>query len=90
MVREFAISLAILLLVTILVYGGLNLVELSMAGLLARECRHEAFSIRMDPQGALLVAFAGRAARFHAGEFYAALKQWWDRLLDRSEAILHG
>lgn len=88
--RELGISLAILLLVTILVYGGLNLVELSMTGLLARECRHEAFSIRIGPQGALLVTFAGRAARLHAGEIYAALKQWWDKLLDRSEAILHG
>ncbi len=88
--RGLATTLAILLLTVLLLYGGLNLVELGMTGLLARECKHEVLAIGMDPQGALLVTFAGRSARLHAGELCAALKQRWDNLLDHAETILQG
>jgi len=86
-VRKLAFLLASLLLAVTLVYGGLNLVELNMAGLLARECSDDVFSIRMDPQGAPLVTFAGRTARLHAGELCAELKQSWAKLQERYKAI---
>ncbi len=85
--RDFAIFLGILLLAAVLVYGGLNLTELGLSGLLARECRHESFSIGTAPGGALLITFAGRATRLHAGELRDAFGQWWDGLLRRSREI---
>ena len=81
--REHALLLLFLLLAAALVYGGLNLVELNMAGLLARECRDDVFSIRIDPQGAPLVVFAGRAAHLHAGEICAGLRRWWEGMQER-------
>lgn len=88
MMRSFPILLAILLLAALLVYGGLNLVELGMTGLLGRENKHEALAIGIDSQGALLLIFAGKSARLHAGEFYAVSKQWWDRLFHHAKKIL--
>lgn len=88
--RELTISLAILLLVAALLYGGLNAAELGMTGLLARECSHEAFCIRLDPQQVPVIVFAGRSARLHAGELRTALRQWWDRLLGRPGANIKG
>ena len=88
--REFTLSLSILVLAAALVYGGLNIAELGVTGLLARECGHEAFCIRKDSQEVFIVTFAGRSARLHAGELGAALRQWWDRLLHRPAANLEG
>ncbi len=84
--RELTISLAALLLAAALVYAGLNLAELGITGLLSCECNHEAFSIRMGPQEALVITFAGRSTCLHTGELCAALRQWWDRLLRPSGA----
>lgn len=82
--------LAVLLSVLFLVYGGLNLVERNMAELTGHRYSHEAFSIRSDPQGLLVITFGGRTASFDAGALCAMLKQWWNRLYDRSQAIFHG
>ncbi|HPU01619.1 MAG: hypothetical protein GX890_08815 [Firmicutes bacterium] len=81
--RELASLMLFLLLTAALLYGGLNLVELGMAGLLARECRDDVFSFHLDQQGGPLLVFAGRELRLPAGELRAALTEWWKRLQKR-------
>jgi len=88
--RELGIWLGLLLFILVLLYGGLNLVERSMAEIMASACRYEAFLIRGDSGGGVGITFAGRTVRLHADEIRVFLKQWWDRLQDRFEAILRG
>lgn len=88
--REFFLSLAILVLAAALVYGGLNAAEMGITGLLARECGSGAFCIRKDSPEVFMVTFAGRSARLYTGELGAALRHWWDRLLHRSAANIEG
>lgn len=89
-VRELAAMLAFLLMLSIIVYGGLNLAERNLSELLAREWRHEAFSIAAEPRGALLVTFAAGTVQIGSSEFQALIKRWWDSFPERFRLIFMG
>ena len=89
-VRKFVAVLLFLAFFILLIYGGFNMVEHSMAGLLAHTCESAAFYLRIEPPGALLVTFGGKTVRLSAGESLAALKRQFEKLLDRSHRIFTG
>lgn len=90
--RELGVWLGLLLFVLVLLYGGLNLAERGIAGIMASACRHEAFFIRNDSgEGpGITFTFAGWTARLYVDEICRFIDQWRDRLRDRPGAILQG
>lgn len=90
--RETAVWLSMPLLVLMLLYGGLNLAEKGIGGVMDPAHRQEVFSVCRDPRKGpgFTLTFAGWTARFYLDEIAGFFVRRWDRLKDRPGAILQG
>lgn len=77
--RSFIYTVAVLLLSLLLLYGGLNVVERSMAELLALEREPGAFVLDRR-EGAFVVTFGGGTFSLCLQETLAGLRSWWEKL----------
>jgi hypothetical protein len=78
--RSYAVLAAMIMLVLLLLYGGLNLVERGMAQMLARDRLPEAFTVRRGAGSSVLVTFSGRTVVLDPNQAITAVKNWWERL----------
>ncbi|MEW5785914.1 MAG: hypothetical protein AB1767_12720 [Bacillota bacterium] len=76
--RYLLYSTAVVLLVLLLLYGGLNVVEQSMQELLALDREPAAFALRRLKNGSVELIFSGSTYSLDLDRLFSTVQNWWE------------